>query len=36
LRDFHARTVELAADGDAFTLRPKEAAALSEQGLRSP
>ncbi|MGC2083506.1 MAG: ABC transporter ATP-binding protein/permease [Bradyrhizobium sp.] len=36
LRDFHARTVELAADGDAFTLRSKEAAALSEQGLRSP
>jgi vitamin B12/bleomycin/antimicrobial peptide transport system ATP-binding/permease protein len=36
LRDFHARTVELAPDGDAFTLRPKEAAALSEQGLRSP
>ncbi len=36
LRDFHARTVELMHDGDGFTLRPKEAAALSEQGLRSP
>ena len=37
LREFHAHTVELAhGDGDAFTLRPKETAALSEQGLRNP
>jgi vitamin B12/bleomycin/antimicrobial peptide transport system ATP-binding/permease protein len=30
LRDFHERTVELVHEGDGFTLRPKEAATVSE------
>jgi vitamin B12/bleomycin/antimicrobial peptide transport system ATP-binding/permease protein len=35
LREFHQRVVELAREGDGFTLQKKAAAALSEQGFPS-